>query len=261
MSEAAWKAAIEPARPAPYNRLSIAHLLLWIAGTALVVALFPKGWLAGPDFVGDREEYVSRIQRRQTFERLSVVAVAPCYGAAVASLLVAGVRLLWRRPGFPSLPGHWPLVNLGLWILIVGSIVHTAPERDFSSYNLHVVRQNLGAPLVILFVVLLAVAIQAVAAVREPRRWRVALWWQLAAVALPVVALVLSQFEHRPTLLIASMLVVLCWYIAALISVLAGLRDFISRERFDLFHWTGIVCLLGILAHPPLTWLIADVWI
>ena len=249
-----------PAAPAtPRLRLSIAHLLLWMAATAVVVTLFPKGWLSGPDDRNSPEVYGRLLQQRRTLERLSVVAVAPCYGAAVASLLVAGVRLLWRRPGFPSLPGHWPLINLGLWVLIAGSIVTSAAEPDLSTYNLHVVLQNGGPPLAILAILLLAVGIQAVAAVREPRRWRIALRWQLAAVVLPVLAFLLTSLEQRPALAMTGTLVVLCWYIAALLAVLAGLWDFVSRERFDLFHWTGVVCLLGILAHPPLTWLIADV--
>src|SRR6188508_189299 len=96
--ELALPTASETAPPqAARLRLSIAHLLLWIAGTALVVASFPKGWLGGPDVWGDRESLALRTEQRQTLERLSVVVVAPCYGAAVASLVVAAARLLTRR--------------------------------------------------------------------------------------------------------------------------------------------------------------------
>ncbi|HZN32334.1 MAG TPA: hypothetical protein VFB80_00895 [Pirellulaceae bacterium] len=247
-----------PAGTASRMRLSIAHLLLWMAGTALVVALFPKGWLAGPDEFGSREIFLQRIAQRQTLERLSVVAVAPCYGAALASLLVAGVRLLWRRPGFPSLPGHWPLVNLGLWVLIVGAIVGNVPDYS-PTYNLHVVVQDAGVPLVILLMLLLTVAVHGVVSVRQPLRWRIALGCQLAAAVLPVIGMVLMSGLNPAQLAITARLILLCWYIAALVSVLAGLWDFICRERFDLFHWVGVVSLLGILAHPPLTWLIADI--
>jgi hypothetical protein len=239
-------------------RLSIAHLLLWIAGTALVVALFPVNWLGGPDLLMDRESYFQKVQARQTLERLSVVAVAPCYGAAIASLLVACSRLLFRRPGFPSLPGHWPLIHLGLWILIVGIIIRGTPDRDFSPYNLHLLRQHHGAALVILFVVLLAAAIGAVLAVRDPWRWRMAVRCHLVAVVVPIVAFLIVPPASERSLAMTGTLVVLCWYIAALIAVLGGLWDFITRERFDLFHWVGVISLLGILAHPPLTWLIAD---
>src|SRR5262245_3923261 len=258
ISEAGTAPGPVPSSAASTMRLSIAHLLLWMAGTSLVVALFPKGWLAGPDEFGSRELFLQRVAQRQTLERLSVVAGAPCYGAALASLLVAGVRLLWRRPGFPSLPGHWPLVNLGLWVLIVGAIVSNIPDRSFSMYNLRVVGQNAGAPLVILLMLLLTVAVQAVLSVRQPLRWRIALGCQLAAAVLPLVGVLLMNGLDRPLLVIAGKLIMLCWYIAALVSVLAGLWDFIRRERFDLFHWVGVVSLLGILAHPPLTWLIAD---
>jgi hypothetical protein len=222
------------------------------------VALFPVDWLDGPDLLMDRESYFQKAQARQTLERLSVVAVAPCYGAAIASLLVAGSRLLFRRPGFPALPGHWPLIHLGLWILIVGVIISETPRRPFSFYNLHLLRQHHGAALVILFVVLLAAAIGAVSAVRDPWRWRVAVRCHLVAVIVPIIAFLIMPLESQSAFAMTGMLVVLCWYIAALIAVLGGLWDFIARERFDLFHWVGVVSLLGILAHPPLTWLIAD---
>ena len=238
-------------------RLSIAHLLLWIAGTALVVAAFPRGWLGGPKTWGDRESYQLRVQKRETLERLSVVAVAPCYGAALASLIVAGTRLLARRPGFPALPGHWPLVQLGLWILIVGGVLEQSSEQPLS-YNLAVFRDHMGAALVVLLMLLLAVAIQAVVVVREPRRWRIALRCFLAAVIVPMVAFLIVPLENQRAGALTGLSIVLLWYIASLIAVLVGIWDFICRERFDLFHWVGVVSLLSILAHPPLTWLIAD---
>jgi len=104
----------------------------------------------------------------------------------------------------------------------------------------------------------LAVAIQAVVVVREPRRWRVALCCLLAAVVVPLVAFLIVPLENPRARELTGLSIVLAWYIAALVAVLVGIWDFIRRERFDLFHWVGVVSLLGILAHPPLTWLIAD---
>ena len=256
--ELALTTVSDEARPARL-RLSIAHLLLWIAATALVVASFPKGWLGAPDVWGDRESLTDRMQQRQTLERLSVVVVAPCYGAAVASLIVAGTRLLTRRPGFPALPGHWPLVQLGLWILIVGGTLdHDDMGGRPVTYNLAVFREDGGAALVVLLMLLLAVAIQAVVVVREPRRWRVAMCCMLAAVVVPLVAFLIVPLRNPGARNLTALSIVLAWYIAALVAVLVGIWDFIRRERFDLFHWVGVVSLLGILAHPPLTWLIAD---
>jgi hypothetical protein len=40
--------------------------------------------------------------------------------------------------------------------------------------------------------------------------------------------------------------------------VLVGIWDFIRRERFDLFHWVGVVSLLGILPTRRSLTLIAD---
>ena len=56
-----------------------------------------------------------------------------------------------------------------------------------------------------------------------------------------------------------SRLMYFWWALATLIAALVGLWDFSASERYDFFHWVGVVSLLGILTHPPLTWIIADV--
>jgi hypothetical protein len=237
--------------------LSIAHLLLWMGGTALVLALFPQGWLAGPEIAGTRASFLRRAEQRRTLERLSVVVAAPCYGAAVASLAVAGPRLLERRPGFPELPGHWLLVHLGLWTLLASCVLATEPgDATFVSFTF--LRERSGAVLVTLLALLLASSIAALLDIRGPRRWRVALQAHLISVVLLIVTLLAASLDGGSLSTALYYLMYSWWAIAALIAALVGLWDFSAAERYDFFHWVGVVCLLGILAHPPLTWLIAD---
>jgi hypothetical protein len=105
------------ARNAETFRLTIAHLLLWTAATAFVVSVFPQHWLRTrlPPFV--IVPATEHVERQRLFEKWSIVAVSPFYGVAVASVVIAGSRLLQRRAGFPSQPGHWLLVQTGLGVL------------------------------------------------------------------------------------------------------------------------------------------------
>jgi hypothetical protein len=241
------------------NRLSIAHLLLWMGGTAVVLAVFPLGWLAGPETSGTRESFLRRAEQRRLLERLSVVVAAPCYGAAVASLAVAGPRLLERRPGFPELPGHWLLVHLGLWTLIAACALASVPDDSAFAPTFALLRENSGVVLVVLLALLLASSIAALLGVRGPRRWRVALQAHVVAVVLLIVSFLAASLDGGTISTALSGLMFFWWALAALIAALVGLWDFSADERYDLFHWVGVVSLLGILVHPPLTWLIADV--
>ena len=115
--------------PQPANRLSIAHLLLWTATTALVLAGLQRMWHSDlprmspeppeSDVVvelgGVRilDKGRSAFRQMQLLERsLSFLALAfsPAYGAALAAAGLAAWRMATRRGGFPAQPGHWLLL-------------------------------------------------------------------------------------------------------------------------------------------------------
>ncbi len=99
-----------PARPNPMdttpNRLSISHLMLWMATTGMVLA--EVQWdLSTAGLPPDRVDAM----------RLEVLVgslgFGPLNGLAIAGLLILLWRRFWTRVPFPTEPGHWILVIAG----------------------------------------------------------------------------------------------------------------------------------------------------
>src|SRR5262245_54104798 len=80
--------------------LSLAHLLLWIGATCLVLGHETSRLQTETDLS----------QTAVWYYRVRSLAFCPLHGACVAAFLLT----LWRRetdgPAFPSQPGHWLLV-------------------------------------------------------------------------------------------------------------------------------------------------------
>src|SRR6266481_4184363 len=112
------------ARPEPmHNRLSIAHLLLWMATTGAALVCLQQYKPRPPETIGfasflsqartQEELKIEMDKRRQEIWRvwnaqyLIGLSFSPVYGAAAAGAVLAAWRIVTRRFGFPDQPGHW----------------------------------------------------------------------------------------------------------------------------------------------------------
>src|SRR5262245_57167573 len=108
---------VRPPQPS-VNRLTTGHLLLWMAGTAIALVVFPSGLFQIKSVATSRSALLRQLAMRDNFEKAITAVVGPLFGTAVASLPLAGQHLLERRSGFPVQPGHWLLLLLGLLYLL-----------------------------------------------------------------------------------------------------------------------------------------------
>jgi hypothetical protein len=224
----------------PANRLSIAHLLLWTATTAAALAFANRVQEMRIDYLGGYDAFPAAYQRLRWIEDMLWYAVAPAYGAAIAATLLAVWHWSLRRGGFPSQPGHWVAVMLGVGASRVAGAYITSgilPEDMFI---------ELGV--LILGVVL---ACLAAASTKGPRRWRTALLMNAGGHAALADAVVAGRAAGSPASLRTLILLpALAIFAAMAAALLASLIDLVSRERFDLFHWIGVGSLWMIVVHP-----------
>lgn len=116
-------ACVKPEPPA--RRLSIAHLLLWMAGTAATLAFFREQFASPED-----SRSIRLIQQAYAF------LLAPFCGAALASLPLAAWDWCAGRRSFPCQPGHWLLVVHGVgFFALAGAVLRISIPREISSYD------------------------------------------------------------------------------------------------------------------------------
>ncbi len=104
---AAVPAAVDASAHPRQPPLSIGHLMLWTAGSAiaLTVDLAARWGEDGP--AGYR-----------AFANVMQVCYSMTAGIAVSSLVLCGYRRLTKGPAFPIQPGHWLLVVDGIVLLV-----------------------------------------------------------------------------------------------------------------------------------------------
>lgn len=233
-------------------RLSIAHLLLWMATTALVVALFPADWMRKLDSSTplDQESFRQQMERRQTVEKVGAALVAPFYGAGLAAVVVATLRAVRREPGFPAAPGHWLLLHVGLGFLAFADAYHKSRGSRYVKFEL--LNPEFDPVSLLLFLVFVAQLIVALGAAVQPQpwRWRLAFGIYLGGVAALIGGMLLgwqglaNEFWLGLAGIVAAN--------GAAFAIFAAARDLFRRERYDLFHWLGVIVLIAVAAHPIL---------
>jgi hypothetical protein len=96
----------------PQPPLSIAHLLVWTAGTAVILAVGRVYFT-----------FTELPESFRTYFNVQQLVYSPLAGAAVSSLILLVYRRLTSGPPFPAQPGHWLLLVHGLQTA-VGWIAH-----------------------------------------------------------------------------------------------------------------------------------------
>lgn len=248
-------AEIPPQPPVPRPKLSIAHLMLWTLGTAIVLALsrlqisaFEMPRVAG---VGD-----AATTGLQTFFRLSAIVTAPFTGIAVALLLVAAARCYRRQPLPLSQPGHWILL-IGGTIFILTALVRliqvlltplVAGEGAGGMMNWFFLGQ---LPVVILSFGGAGLYYMAWRCTAGPPRWSFHFASSAAGYAYIVVGGVLSSVLMTAGLIPSDFLkmivafVAIPFYLAWVVSFpYAVIRDLLLKEYRDALHWAGVALVV-----------------
>ena len=244
-------------RQPPPNRLSIAHLLLWTATTAAVLAGTQRLWhsrlpllspstpsFAGPEDTEDRPQTLEPFRRAQETEsRLRWLAhdFAPVNGLALAGLALAAWRLARGRGGFPVQPGHWLLLAVASVIATMAWPLALSPVPMVGE-----------VPLSLRFA--LPGGVLLVAAWLLPASdWRFS-FDELGGglVGLGLAIYILSQFGGAYGPVIAVPIGLIPAILMALGTLTIGLavaEDVQSQARRDVFHWAGLAVWLLLLVH------------
>ncbi|MHB9047413.1 MAG: hypothetical protein ACYC35_15855 [Pirellulales bacterium] len=238
---------LTPAPPAP--RLGIAHLLLWVLGTCLVLSATNVIQQQG-QFPGNHSGILLEL------------AAGLAYGAAMAGLFI-GVRRWWRHGLAVAHPGHMLLylaaiamiLDLGLSLSLSALAARDDPRW---AYRYLEYRQTIGhgAGAIILMAV--------IAFNRHGALWRIPLavllllalsesLWNLLALTGDTASAVsfLNQIGPFWWRLFDGRFVYVTAAGALALGATAAVDPWISGKRRDWMHWTGVGVWLA-MATPPL---------
>ena len=237
----------EPAPPVPRPRLSIAHLMLWTLGTAIVLALSRLEISAfetpGYSFFGESYD-----RRLQTYFRVMAIVTAPFTGIAVAFLLASIWKLYHKQPLWLVQPGHWILLTGAVAFLLtaVGQLIQflltpLAPAEGGSASWFFLTQSSST----VLSLVMAGMNYVAWRRSAGPPRWRfyfassAVLYAYAVAIAFIVLAALAS--EALMNVMFVFAIIALPIYLACLVSFpYAVLRDLALKEYRDALHWAGV---------------------
>jgi len=255
MSDAPLTLAPQPLMSAAGNRLGIAHFLLWLAATAVVLTafrpvlsdnVFPIAGSSGGRF-SSHEHFVACV---------AVATIAPIWGAALAGLGLAGWRRVCGGALFPVYPGHWLL-------LVVGSgVVAILPFPEIARLGGSLSGGRTG---VLNLAPSVAVAVALAVLVVATRKLDTDSPWQPLFLSLAVSCGVMligflwdaARFHSRQENEFVLALLGFAWCMIFVFALIArSIADLCQECKYDALHWVGIALLP---AH--LVWLIVWVWI
>jgi hypothetical protein len=217
------------------NRLTIAHLLLWTLGSAIILAMYRV--LATDEEQTNGQTLVPSVY---------AIAFSVLMGAQLGSVFLFASRLIRGAGGFPTQPGHWLLLIEGVSVLLAGS-GQIAVRLGSRTLDLWAFSQ---IPNCVVTAVLYAVAIRVQSGAGTA--WKAALILlsvQHAAAALVFGAFLMSALS-RPSYPWGwgsemYRLQTGCFPpIIALVLVMSAMTDMQARQR-DLLHWAGVASLVG----------------
>jgi hypothetical protein len=234
----------------PRNRLSIAHLMLWTLGSAIILAGFRA-------FANQPQQDQGRLGTI-----LSVFYLAYCLplGAQVGSVAIWLLQRWRTERRFPTQPGHWLLLVEGISGLLswlgYAAVFGAAQVFSLEAY---------GQGSLWLLAQIPPLTIALILYVRSWRSFREqGSLWSLANAALvlqhvvilaPVVLLVFSEWFLGPNLSdfhpygpfeFQSRC---CGPVSGLVVLVAGTSEFTSRAGSrDYLHWVGIAALVSLAA-------------
>lgn len=225
------------AAEAPRQRLGVAHLLLWTAGSAVALAFLR----------GTFDEGLSG--QIQVLQKAMVFVQAPLYGAALACLPLVFWRTATGRRLFPTLPGHWLLLIQGVSMLATVLIGLAMPfslasaDQDIAERvrNLSL-RESLRA--------LPTLGVTLIAIFNSPQAlWRMVFIFMALGYVLGGLLFGAVVFGFDLNAFIgATQGLWLMQTISAMILLACVIRDRSRRAATDFLHTTGVIVRLAIIS-------------
>jgi hypothetical protein len=235
-------------RPGAQLRLGILDLLIWMAGVAVVLALYR----AFTDWGEIDPEDLAVAKLRQ-------LAMGLAYGIAVGSLGLLAWRRFVRGLPFPSQPGHWLLVLLALACALDGVTWQVVKLTQYAGWVREGPDPRYYAQLSLMWLSVFVGSLIAMMRWKKLGHWR----WLAVATALLGAA---SGLSH----LVAGLLFyggmppafpfpggnwpyfVAMWsraYGTALCLALVWIIAYVDRRDRDWLHWVGVVTasVLGLI--------------
>jgi hypothetical protein len=229
----------ESGPPDPGERISILYLMVWTAGSAVILAFYRQSMS------------LTQGQPASPFnptwlQTAYAVLMSPLQGAGVAAVGL----MMWRRfrggPPFPRQPGHWLLVISGVTALLswpVYLITHQLFQNGRSAYLVFYL-----VPLMFVFYALAAYAMTKMPG--EPRWRKMFLIWILANVVILLGMCCFGNFGYVnygnwwgrfPDLLIGVAV--------PLAFLITGILDKAVSAKRDHLHWAGVACRVAMIGQ------------
>jgi hypothetical protein len=225
---------INPPSERPTNRLAISHLLLWTATTALAIGTIMPDPVDAPAPADMPAEFRAYLSRQQQQWRMATVVTGPVLGAGLAALAIAAWRRLRHEPDFPTQPGHWILMIVGM-CTVVAMETQLINHLDGSPV--------IAGPLIVVFWVTLVVSVVTLAVayyrIAEPLRWKLVFAIAGGSLGLLILGPCCLPFAELSTQLIVLAIV----YATPISMVVAAVLDVGSGRTYDVFHWVGVVAV------------------
>jgi hypothetical protein len=244
-SEVAERHATEPI--APQTQFILAHLLLWLFATCVVLAY--EQW---------RLKLAWRDDSFRWYFNGRLLLYAPLDGACLAALLLCFYRKAIGGSRFPSEPGHWILIVTG-GLNVLSAVLSTAVQL-IGEERLNALPEWLSVTYSATFsVVSVALALFAASVLRKE------LLWSLTFVVIALGSLgsilhlmLVANFKGNRWFLndfawgLCSRLL---FSLPAIVVICAVIFER-PRRRHDFLHWAGVaVLLLRVVAEWP-SWIV-----
>ena len=225
-----------PFGPPAQPPLRIAHLMLWTAGTALVLGMYRATY--------DSIDYELPNSIRTIFN-VNRILSSIIHGAAIASVVIFVHRRLTKGPPFPVQPGHWLLFIQGLLVLITlpgwSVFVLLQSQGTFDGGTRWITPDILFVGLQVLsHGTTIGTYGWALRRLQAERRWRLLFWLELGFGICNLLASLAGFVPWLPGLRVLGFQ----WMGATVPAVwllVAALLDWRRRARRDWLHWTGVV--------------------
>ncbi len=254
--------ASPPLTPAA-NRVSLAHVMLWIATTGAVLFcteriwrfefhLLPPGAPSVDSVIGYDGPASAEAEHRASMRKRILVniklacgalAFAPAYGAAFALAVISLVRLASRQRGHELQPGHWMSLAVSAVMLVVG------PSLAFDWNN----TLNYDVPGLMLFGLAAVMLLTGVLRVGRSRIWQLALaaagagsigmgWVYFLELRRggPLPPDLVEVLSSSPRIFLAAGIIG---------CVVAAALDIATKSQRGLQHWIGVLASFLAIGH------------
>ena len=227
--------------PDPGERISILYLMIWTAGSAVILAFYRQS-------MSQTQGLPASALTPPWLQTAYALLMSPLQGAGVAAVGL----MMWRRfrggRQFPRQPGHWLLVISGLMALLNWPVYLITYQLFQSGRSTYLIFSR-----VLLMFVFYALAAYAMTRLPSERRWRkMFLIWVLANMAIllglcclggAIAPATYSTYRWNQVL---EMTIGVALPVAFLVT---GILDIATGAKRDHLHWAGVACRVAMIGQ------------